>query len=287
MFPPQGNVINYKYNEMMTAEEISDKSTKLVTFMDLAGHRRYLKTTVQALSGYSPHHAIIVVAAGSVISNMTKEHLAIVHALDMPFSIVVTKVDLVPPDEVLFELKSLLTAVGYRKVPYLISNEDDVLNANAHQNLEQIVPIFCVSNVSGDGLDLFTKYLYVLSPGISNSEKERLEQEPIEFQIDEIFKVAEVGPVVGGLLCKGVLTENMQLKIGPLHDGTFFPVTVQTIHRNKAPCRVVRAGQSASLSFYPTDDLPPLRSGMVILPDYDDDNDAYGSYFFQVSSRVL
>ncbi|XP_058811686.1 GTP-binding protein 2 [Topomyia yanbarensis] len=286
-FDQQGNVINYKYNEMMTAEEISDRSTKLVTFMDLAGHRRYIKTTVQALSGYSPHHALIVIAAGSNISNMTREHLAIVHALDMPFSIVVTKLDLVPPDDVLFELKTLLTAVGYRKVPYLISNEDDVLNANAHQSMEQIVPIFCISNVTGNGLDLLTKYLYVLSPGISNSEKERLEQEPIEFQIDEIFKVAEVGPVVGGLLSMGVLTENVQARIGPLQDGTFYPVMVQTIHRNKAPCRVVRAGQSASLSFYPSDDLPPLRSGMVILPDYEEVENVFGSYFFQARVSVL
>lgn len=285
-FDQQGNVINYKYNEMMTAEEISDLSTKLVTFMDLAGHRRYLKTTVQALSGYAPHHALIVVGSGSQISTMTKEHLAIAGALDLSFSVVVTKVDLVPPDDVLFELKNLLTAVGYRKVPYLISNEDDVLNANAHQSQEQIVPIFCVSNVTGDGLDLLTKYLYVLSPGISNSEKERLEQEPTEFQIDEIFKVAEVGLVVGGLLCKGVITENVQLRIGPMADGTFHPVTVQSIHRNKAPCRVVRAGQSASLAFY-SDNLPPLRTGMVILPDYDEDDSAFGSYFFQASVSVL
>ncbi|XP_055587778.1 GTP-binding protein 2 [Uranotaenia lowii] len=286
-FDQQGNVINYKYNEMMTAEEISDKSTKLVTFMDLAGHRRYLKTTVQALSGYSPHHALIVVAASSTISNMTKEHLAIVHALDMSFSIVVTKMDLVPPDEILLELKELLTAVGYRKVPYLISNEDDVLNANAHQTHEQIVPIFCVSNVTGDGLDLLTKYLYVLSPEISNSEKERLEQEPIEFQIDEIFKVSEVGNVVGGLLCQGVITEHMPIRIGPLEDGSFTPVTIHTIHRNRAPCRVVRAGQSASLSFYTTDNLPVLRRGMVILPDYDEENHAYGTWFFQAQISVL
>lgn len=59
-FDTHGNVINYKYNEMMTAEEISDRSSKLVTFMDLAGHRRYLRTTVQALTGYSPHHAMVM-----------------------------------------------------------------------------------------------------------------------------------------------------------------------------------------------------------------------------------
>lgn len=58
-FDTEGNVINYKLNEMTTAEEICDKSSKLVTFMDLAGHRRYLRTTVLALTGYSPHYAMV------------------------------------------------------------------------------------------------------------------------------------------------------------------------------------------------------------------------------------
>uniref|UniRef100_A0A182Q877 Tr-type G domain-containing protein n=1 Tax=Anopheles farauti TaxID=69004 RepID=A0A182Q877_9DIPT len=285
-FDAEGSVINYKYNEMMTAEEISDRSTKLVTFMDLAGHRRYLKKTVQALSGYCPHHALIVVAAGN-ISNMTREHLTIIHALDISFSIIVTKIDLAPPEPILFELKNLLTSIGYRKVPYLITNQDDVLNANAHQSVEQVVPIFCVSNVAGTGLDLLIQYLYVLSPGISNAEKERLEQQPIEFQIDEIFRVSEVGTVAGGLLCKGVLTENSQVKVGPLQDGSFFSVTVQTIHRNKAPCRVVRAGQSASLSFNTVELMPSLRSGMVILPDYESNDIACGCFFFQAQVSVL
>ena len=280
-FDSQGNVINYKYNEMMTSEEISDRSSKLVTFMDLAGHRRYMKTTVQALSGYSPHYAMLVIGSGGSIGAMTIEHLTIVRALDIPFFIVVTKTDLKPPEETVLQLKQLLISVGCRRVPYVIDNDDDVLNANTHMSSDQIVPIFCVSNVLGTGLDLITKYLYVLSPGINNAEKERLEQEPIEFAVDEIFRVAGVGNVVGGLLTKGVLTEKAQVKLGPLQDGTFVPVTVQTIHRNRAPCRIVRAGQSASLSFHPDDELPPLRSGMVILSDFDDEEPS-GSWFFQV-----
>lgn len=45
----------------MTAEEICDVSTKLVTFLDLAGHKKYIRTTIQGLSGYLPHHAMLVV----------------------------------------------------------------------------------------------------------------------------------------------------------------------------------------------------------------------------------
>lgn len=61
-FNSQGHPINYSYSELMTAEEICDVSTKLVTFLDLAGHRKYIRTTIQGLSGYLPHHAMLVVS---------------------------------------------------------------------------------------------------------------------------------------------------------------------------------------------------------------------------------
>lgn len=282
-FDSQGNVINYKYNEMMTAEEISDRSSKLVTFMDLAGHRRYIRTTVQALTGYSPHHAMLVVASGTEgVNAMTKEHLVIALALELPFFIVVTKIDVTPPDTILMELKNIVTAMGCRKVPLLVTTDDDMLTAGSQQLSEQIVPIFCMSNITGDGLSLVTRFLYVLSPGISNSEKERLEQEPCEFHVDEIFKVSEVGPVIGGLLVKGVIIEHMPLKVGPVADGSFMSVEIHSIHRNKAPCRAVRAGQSASLAFVQNENLAMLRSGMVLLPETTDE-EPYGSFFFQVN----
>lgn len=233
-------------------------------------------------------------AAGNEgINSMTYEHLDLIQALDMPFFIVVTKIDSTSSDATLLKLKTILTSIGCRKIPLLIRTDDDVLTAGSRQMTEQVVPIFCVSNVTGMGLDLITRYLFVLSPGISNAEKERLEQLPCEFLIDEIFKVSDVGPVVGGLLAKGVLTENMKMQIGPLQDGSFLPVTVHLIHRNKAPCRVVRAGQSASLSFINSEDLPLLRSGMILLPDESDNINGnvnevpFGSFFFQVIFDTL
>ena len=45
-FDCAGNVINYKFNEMMTSEEICDKSSKLISFIDLAGSKKYFKTTI-------------------------------------------------------------------------------------------------------------------------------------------------------------------------------------------------------------------------------------------------
>jgi len=62
------------------------------------------------------------------------------------------------------------------KVPLVVKNEDDVITAGSNQLAENVVPIFCVSNVTGDGLELLTKFLHVLPPGISIKEKERLGQ---------------------------------------------------------------------------------------------------------------
>lgn len=289
-FDTQGNVINLAL-DMMTAEEISEKSSKLVTFMDLAGHRRYLKTTVQALTGYSPHFSMLVVSAEG-INSMTYEHLDLIQALDISYFIVVTKIENTSPDATLTKLKSILASIECKKIPFLVQTNDDVITAGTKQFPEQIVPIFYVSNVTGDGLDLLTRFLFLLSPGISNAEKERLEQEPTEFIVDEIFKIPGVGSVVGGLLIKGMLIEDTEMRIGPLQDGAFHTVNVQSIHRNRAPCRVVRAGQSASLAFTQNDNLPVLRSGMILLhsnpstPNVDV-VEPFGSWFFQVRTNEI
>lgn len=285
-FDTEGNLINLAL-DMMTAEEITEKSSKLITFLDLGGHRKFLKTTVQALTGYLPHFSMLVVSAEG-INSMTYEHLDLIQALDISYFIVVTKIENTSPDATLTKLKTIIETVECQKIPFLIQSNDDVITAGARQFPEQIVPIFYVSNVTGDGLDLLTRFLFLLSPSVSNAEKERLEQEPCEFIVDEIFKIPGIGPVVGGLLVKGVLTEGTQMRIGPLQNGSFHPVTVQSIHRNRAPCRMVRAGQSASLAFIQNENLPSLRSGMILL--YTNPNapmvelaEPYGSWFFQVS----
>jgi GTPase len=281
-FNSNGQPINYSYSELITAEEICDSSTKLVTFLDLAGHKKYIRTTIQGLSGYSPHHAMLVISSTAGVVGMAHEHLAIAIALNVPFFIVITKIDLVSPTNTLQSLESFLKQVGSRRVPLVIKNLDDVITAGANQLTENVVPIFCVSSVSGEGLELLLKFLHVLPPGISATEKERLEQESPEFQIDENFKAGDVGQIIGGLLTKGVITEGMQMQIGPHKNGTFQNVMIKSIHRNRVPCRMVRAGQSAALCL--NSYIPNLRNGMVLLKA---DSNAKGCLFFQASVSVL
>jgi len=126
-----------------------------------------------------------------------------------------------------------------------------------------VTPVFTVSCVTGENLNLVKKFLNLVPPARSPMDQEKLAQECTEYQVDEIFNVPGTGPVVGGTLERGVLRESDQLLLGPLTNGTFQPVTVTSVKRNRAPCRVVRAGQAASVAISGID-RSLLRRGMVL-----------------------
>ena len=54
--------------------QYSDQShcSKLITFIDLAGHQKYLRTTISALTGYCPHYVMLVVSATAGVVGMTQ-----------------------------------------------------------------------------------------------------------------------------------------------------------------------------------------------------------------------
>lgn len=58
-------VVNY--SDSRTAEEICESSSKMITFIDLAGHHKYLKTTIFGLTSYCPDFAMLVVSANTGI----------------------------------------------------------------------------------------------------------------------------------------------------------------------------------------------------------------------------
>ena len=64
-FTAAGEVVNYE--TCGSIQEICEASAKLVTFIDLAGHRKYLKTTVFGLSAYQPELAMLVVGTDTQI----------------------------------------------------------------------------------------------------------------------------------------------------------------------------------------------------------------------------
>ena len=55
------------YLENNTAEDICENSSKIIQFIDVPGHQKYLKTTIFGLMGHSPHFAMLVMSANTGI----------------------------------------------------------------------------------------------------------------------------------------------------------------------------------------------------------------------------
>ncbi|XP_049884076.1 GTP-binding protein 2-like [Pectinophora gossypiella] len=281
-FDAQGNVVNYGCSELMTAERIGERSAKLVSFLDLAGHSKYQRTTLHGLSGYSPHYAMIVISATAGITPITEEHIALLTALDLPFFVVISKMELAP---CVPHLVARLTQIlPKNKKPLLITDENaarncvapqklilDAIDGDTHSKTEEedeatteCVPVFPTSSVRGVGLNALHAYLLALLPP-DRPAPHKHEHETCEFQIDEVFHMGDsTGPVVGGLLARGQLFEGDDLIIGPLEQGEFVGVKVTSVYRNRAPHQWVGAGHAASLGLTPAVPLRP-RPGMVLL----------------------
>ncbi|KAM3863134.1 GTP-binding protein 2 [Diretmus argenteus] len=270
-FSSKGEVVNY--SESRTAEEICESASKMITFIDLAGHHKYLKTTIFGLTSYCPDFAMLVVSANTGIAGTTREHLGLAMALKVPIFIVVSKVDLctrATVERTVRQLERILKQPGCNKVPLVVGNTDDAVTA-AQQFAQSpnITPIFTLSSVSGESLDLLKVFFNIIPPLSNSKEQEELMQQLTEFQVDEIYTVPEVGTVVGGTLYSGICREGEQLVVGPTDSGQFHKLTVGSIQRNRSACRVLRAGQAATLALG-SFDRSLLRKGMVMVsPEMD------------------
>ena len=76
------------------------------------------------LNGLVPDYVLIVVGANLGLSRMTKEHLGIVLALEIPFFIVITKTDMVEPEmlkQTVGQIQKLLKHNMVGKKPFLVN----------------------------------------------------------------------------------------------------------------------------------------------------------------------
>lgn len=71
-----------------------ERSDHSVTLIDLCGHEKYLKTTLFGLTGLMPDYCMLVVGSNMGVQVMTREHISIACALNLPMFVAVTKVNL-------------------------------------------------------------------------------------------------------------------------------------------------------------------------------------------------
>ncbi|CAF0791591.1 unnamed protein product [Rotaria sordida] len=264
-FDAQGAIVNRPDthgNQSLDWTNICQNSAKVITFIDLAGHEKYLKTTVFGMTGYAPDYVMLMVGANAGVIGMTKEHLGLALALGVPVFVVVTKIDMAPVNvlqETMKLLQKILRSAGCRKIPLLVQNNDDVITCATNFTSERLCPIFQVSNVTGENLDLLKKFLNLLS-----TRMETCLDEPAEFQIDDLYVVPGVGTVVSGTTLKGIIKIGDNLQLGPDPLGQFKTVQIRSIHRKRMPVKECRGGQTSSFALRKIK-KSELRKGMVLL----------------------
>lgn len=263
-FDADSNVVGSNVpGRRLTWEEIGQKSAKVISFSDLAGHEKYLRTTVFGLLGTAPDYVMLMIAANNGLIGMSKEHLGIAVALNVPVLVVITKIDMCPPNilaDTIRQLSKILKSPAARKIPIFIKSKTDVVTTAAQFISQRICPIFQVSNVTGEGIDHVRMFLNIL-PFHSKFN----DRAPFEFHVNDCFSVPFAGTVVSGVVKSGTIHAGDTVVIGPDSLGQFATTSIRSIQRKRLPVAVCSAGQSASFALKKVR-RKDVRKGMVVLP---------------------
>ncbi|VDK21050.1 unnamed protein product [Taenia asiatica] len=97
-FDAAGHLINRRRSQghlnKRTVDEVIRDSNRLITFLDLAGHSKYQRTTLSGLTTFQPAFCILVVSATTGLTTDGLRHARTAAALGLPLVVVLSKVDL-------------------------------------------------------------------------------------------------------------------------------------------------------------------------------------------------
>ncbi|KAG1461680.1 hypothetical protein G6F56_005674 [Rhizopus delemar] len=268
----------------LTWENITARASKVISFVDLAGHEKYLKTTVFGMTGSAPDFAMLMVGANAGMIGMAKEHLGLALSLAIPVLVVVTKIDRCPAhilEQTITDLTKILKSKSCRKIPLFVQNNHDVVMTAQNFVSERLCPIFQVSNVTGQGLDLVRNFLNIL-PALRKYETDQ----PLHYEINDTYSVPFAGTVVSGLLKSGVVHVGDKLILGPDSVGQFVTTTVKGIHRKRVSVPAATAGQSVTLALKNIR-RNAIRKGQVLLTHEKDEPMPKVSRRFEAEILVL
>lgn len=223
-------------NISIDRKHLNHNQERVVSYMDLAGHEKYLKTTVFGVTGMFPDRGIVVIGANTGITKLTREHLGILLYLKIPIMIVITKIDLAPPkiyQLLCNKIKKLLSKNTFGKIIYFISgSEKKYYETNEYIdkmiNDKEIIPVISISNKDGTNIDNLHKIIYKFD---TFNEWKKTEDDKSVVYIDSTFNVPGIGIVVNGTIKGKEIKAKQKLFIGPLK-GKFIPVTVRSIHNS-------------------------------------------------------
>jgi GTPase len=250
---------------------IASKSERFITFLDLCGHEKYLKTTIYGMVGLMPDYAMVIVGANMGVSRISKEHLGIAFALKLPIFIVITKIDLAPLEvkqKTIESISNILKAMEKSAILIQSDNKgkDQLLSIDSNTQ----VPVFQVSNVTGEGIEILKFFLSSVKSRVKFNPLFKTAKDNVKFFVHNIYNPKGIGLVVAGTMLAGTVTVNDTLLLGPMKDGKFKLVNIKSIHRKRTVTPNAIAGQSACFNLKPVKTKELLtkecfRKGMVLI----------------------
>jgi len=226
--------------QLKSDADIAAEADNLVSLVDLAGHEKYLKTTIHGISSGMIDYALVLVNANHGPNHMTRHHISLAVAFGIPIIVVLTKTDSCPSHSLKStkdEIANIVRSSGVQKRPYQIKKMADA--TTVMEKMHALVPIVSISSVSGDGLDLLHSLLSVLP-------KRRRHQNKIgrnfEFLIDGVYNITGVGLVVGGFVNAGKAGVGDTVFVGPLNDGSYLKTAIKSAQISRTSVKSVISG---------------------------------------------
>ena len=267
----------------------------VIEFSDLAGHEKYYKCTAKEISNTFMDYVAVIINSGSGIQLMTREHIALAYSLRLPMFIIYSKIDATPRniyDINLEYIKSYYSKkMGFDIV--IISNEAELTEFISKSPLTKgatRIPLFPISNVSGQGIQIVREFILKLEKYIPYKEYESLD---VSFAINKTYNVPGIGLVISGNMKTGIIRKGDVLFLGPnangyikdtetnaiigtsnQHDPTagnnFYKIVIKGIHNNfQENVDYLKAGYSGCFNIKPVGrsalKRAMIRPGMRIL----------------------
>ncbi|MEA1994414.1 MAG: GTP-binding protein [Euryarchaeota archaeon] len=254
-FDEKGNPLKLK-NPLNKREisDVVDRAKKLISFVDCPGHAPWLRTTIRGMLGQKVDYAFLVIDVSDGITLITKEHMGIAMAMELPIIVALTKMDKVTEEEsrrVEENLSIMLKRVG--RVPYKVKNPA------VHIENEKIVPIIKCSAVTKEGFDLLDNLLLNLPERAKKPEKLK---KPFLMYIDKVHSIKGAGTVVTGRVRQGVVENNTNLYLGPFNDG-YRKIRGQTIMEHYHYLKKAEVGDVVGIALKNIKN-EEIRRGMVL-----------------------
>jgi elongation factor 1-alpha len=226
---------NYKED---SKSENDYKNSKIISLCNLCGHQQYFKNTLYGMSGTYADYGMLLVNINRGITEMGIEHMNVLIHLDIPFFIVLTKLDLCQERDMYIkgheQLHKILRRFKKKGVSLHVDKDYNITEnylpyTDVISHSTDIVPIFSSCNRTGKNIDIIKDFMF------------NLKQRPVwnlhsiknnVYFITSVYNVKHVGLVVTGILkSQKSIKIGDQLYIGP-YNGRFLPVKVRSIQNN-------------------------------------------------------